>query len=191
MPEYRRGFEPGGRFFFTLVTDQRRPVFLDSQARTCLRKVIQSVQAERPFELEAIVLLADHLHCLWRLPEGDNDYSVRWACIKKGFTQRWLAAGGQAGAVSDSRKDHREKGVWQRRFWEHIIRDERDWIAHVNYIHYNPVKHGLASCPHGWPYSTFGRYVKENIYEPDWLCVCDGRTPKMMDFSLIEGTTGE
>jgi len=182
MPEYRRGFEPGGRFFFTPVTDHRRPIFLNAAARVCLREAIQTVQTERPFELEAMVLLTDHLHCLWRLPEDDNDYSVRWACIKKGFTRRWLAAGGDEGSVSDSRKNHREKGVWQRRFWEHVIRDERDWMAHVDYIHYNPVKHGLVPCPHAWPYSTFDRFVKEAMYERDWQCGCDGWRPKGMDF---------
>jgi putative transposase len=191
MPEYRRGYEPGGRFFFTLVTAHRRPIFLNPTARECLREAMLLVQSQRPFEIEAMVLLAEHLHCLWRLPEDDSDFSVRWACIKKAFTQRWLAAGGEEESKSKSRKDHRECGIWQRRFWEHTIRDERDWIAHMNYIHYNPVKHGLASCPHGWPYSTFERYVKEGIYEADWQCVCGGRAPQVIDFSEIQTSVRE
>jgi putative transposase len=191
MPEYRRAYEPGGRFFFTLVSDRRQPIFLDPAARDALREAIELVASQRPFELAAIVLMPEHLHCLWRLPEEDSDFSGRWSCIKKAFSRRWLAMGGGENMRSDSRKNHRESGIWQRRFWEHTIRDERDWIAHMNYIHYNPVKHGLAACPHLWPYSTFERYVKNKSYEPDWQCVCDGREPRKINFDWIDATVRE
>jgi len=172
MPNYRRIFYPGGMFFFTVVTERRRPILLEPPARQCLRAAMREVQARHPFKITAIVLLANHLHCIWKLPEGDSDFSIRWACIKMLFSKQWLAAGGNEARVSQSRRSHRERGVWQRRFWEHTIRDENDLIHHVNYIHYNPVKHGLSRCPHAWPHSSFHRWVKEGYYHENWLCDC-------------------
>lgn len=172
MPNYRRLFQPGGTFFFTLVTCDRHRLFADEFARTCLREAIRSVQAKMPFDLTTIVLMPNHLHCLWRLPPDDIDYSARWSCIKRAFSKRWVAAGGDPLAVSRARQKHREYGIWQKRFWEHKIRDESDLIHHVNYIHYNPVKHGFARCPHLWPYSSFHQWVKEGYYRTDWLCDC-------------------
>jgi len=148
MPEYRRRFQPGGTFFFTLVTDGRRQLFAQDSARRLLHESIDAVQTRWPFELMAIVLLPQHLNCLWRLPEEDQNYSTRWACIKKRFSQLWLASSVAEPPVSRSRQKHRECGIWQKRLWEHRIRDEEDLIHHVNYIHYNPVKHGLVRCPH-------------------------------------------
>ena len=152
-----------------------------------LREAILAVQDERPFTLVATALLPEHWHCIWTLPEGDQDYSRRWGIIKSGFSQLWLAAGGRGGIVSPARTQHRERGIWQKRFWEHRIRDERDFIRHVNYIHFNPVKHGLVQCPHAWPYSSFPRWVEQGLYRQDWLCDCSGQKPRVPD-SLQQGT---
>lgn len=173
MPNYRRLFRPGGTFFFTLVTHRRKPLFAHDSARRFLHNAVHEVQLRWPFDLTAIVLLPNHLHCTWKLPDGDQNFSTRWACIKKRFSQLWLASGALESRVSDSRRRQRERGVWQKRFWEHAIRDEDDLIHHVNYIHYNPIKHGLARCPHAWPYSSFHRWVKEGYYREAWLCGCD------------------
>jgi len=190
MPNYRRLFQPGGTFFFTVVTDHRRLLFAQASARRYLHESIRQVQRRWPFDLVAMVLMPQHLHCIWRLPEDDADYSIRWACIKKRFSQLWLAAGCSETSVSRARRDHRECGVWQKRFWEHKIRDEEDMIHHVNYIHYNPVKHGLVRCPHAWPYSSFHRWVKEGYYKPTWLCDCD--SPAVVPASLVNmADTGE
>jgi len=188
MPNYVRRYAPGGTFFFTVVTHNRRPLFSSDQARACLRKVVMAVQNERPFDLVATVLLPDHWHCVWALPEGDFDYSKRWGIIKSRFTKRWLSTGGQSRTVSAARTRHRERGIWQKRFWEHKIRDEEDFMRHVHYIHYNPVKHGLTRCPHQWPHSSFERWVSEGYYGRDWLCVCDDKTPTVPDH-LREGPT--
>jgi putative transposase len=175
MPNYRRAIEAGGMFFFTLVTHQRQALFSQSAAREFLHRAIGEVQGERTFELTAMVLLPEHLHCIWRLPEDDSDFSKRWGLIKSKFSKMWVEAGGREAGVSQARCKHRERGIWQKRFWEHRIRNEEDMMRHVNYIHFNPVKHGLARCPHVWPYSSFARWVKEGYYKNDWLCDCDGR----------------
>ncbi len=177
MPNYRRPFQPGGTFSFTVVTNGRRPLFQADEARQCLREAIRAVQEDRPFEMAAIVLLPEHLHCVWKLPDGDFDFSRRWGCIKSRFSKLWLCAGGSATRTCASRAKRHESGVWQRRFWDHRIRDEEDMIRHVNYIHYNPVKHGLVRCPHAWPHSSFLRWVEQGCYHRDWLCDCAG--PKL------------
>jgi putative transposase len=153
MTNYRR-VRQGNTYFFTLVTYQRRPILTTEHAREKLREAIASVRSSHPFRIDAWVLLPDHLHCLWTLPEGDIDYSVRWGLIKKRFTQNMKGLLPPA-AICESRRNHRESGVWQRRFWEHMIRDDRDYAAHCDYIHWNPVKHGLAKIPGDWPWSTF------------------------------------
>jgi putative transposase len=191
MPEYRRPFEPGGMFFFTVVTHCRQPFLCDPIARQCLRQAFQMEQADHPFEILGIVLMPDHLHCIWKLPEDDPDFSKRWGRVKKDFTHRWLTRGGGERERSSSRYHRRERGVWQRRFWEHMIRDERDFIAHLDYIHYNPVKHDHVSCPHLWEFSSFHRWVKSRHYEPDWQCQCQGNSPKIPDFDSITTTVGE
>lgn len=185
MPEYRRAFEPGGIFFFTVVSHQRRRFLRTPMARTLLRQAIREVMAAAPFEMTAIILLPDHLHAIWQLPDDDGDFSTRWGRIKKGFTDRWLRAGGGEETVTVSRRQHRERGVWQRRFWEHVIRDKADMIAHLDYIHYNPIKHGLATCPHAWPYSSFHRYVRQGQYERNWQCSCDDRRPIAPGFDSL------
>ena len=125
MPNYRRAFRPGGTFFFTLVTHRRGRFLCDDLARALLRRSIDACRAVAPFEVDAFILLPDHLHAIWTLPEGDADFSSRGSRIKKRFTHEWVAAGGSEGAVTDSRRRNRRRGVWQRRFWEHVIRDER------------------------------------------------------------------
>jgi len=190
MPNYRRQFDPGGMFFFTLVTAGRRSLFSDETARRHLRAALRTEQAEHPFDLLAIALLPEHVHCIWKLPEGDSDFSLRWSRIKRRFTQQWIAAGGGEAAISKTRRDRRERGVWQKRFWEHRIRDEEDMMRHVNYIHYNPVKHGLVRCPHAWPHSSFHRWVKEGYYSRDWLCDCDGKNPVVPE-SMLVSVAGE
>ena len=117
----------------------------------------------------AVVLLADHLHCVWELPDGDHDYSVRWQKIKEKFSRGFLAAGGTEGRSTASRRRKLERAVWQRRFWEHQIRDEKDLQKCIDYIHYNPVKHKLVKALEDWPWSTYHKYVHEGVYtQKDW-----------------------
>lgn len=161
--QYRRADVTGGTYFFTVNLAERKRTLLVEHI-DALRMVMKKVKVMHPFRIDAMVILPDHLHALWTLPEGDADYPTRWALIKAGFS-RCL------------RKDERrnlsriakgERGIWQRRYWEHVIRDERDYARHVNYIHYNPVKHGLVQCVKDWPYSTFHRYVKAGVYMNGW-----------------------
>ena len=168
MPNYRRNRLPGGLYFFTVVTHGRRPILTTELGRTCLRGAI-TVELERaPFVLFAIVLLPDHLHAVWSLPEGDSDYPTRWGQIKEGFTREYLAGGGTEGETTASRQKHRERAVWQHRFWEHTIRDEDDLERCANYTHWNPVKHGLVSRVRDYPWSSFHRFVAQGDYDPNW-----------------------
>jgi len=155
-------------FFFTCVTHRRRPLFDDPAARRMLREAMEATRASRPWVTEGIVLLPDHLHMLWRLPEDDPDYSGRVGAMKKRFTRAYLAAGGVEAEVSASQRRQRCRGVWQKRFWEHRIRDARDFRMHLDYIHANPLKHALVSLPRDWPASSFHRYVKLGWYDLDW-----------------------
>ena len=186
MRNYRRAFRPGGTFFFTLVTYGRRRFLCDDLARTLLREAIDACRVAKPFTIEGFVLLPDHLHALWTLPPGDADFSSRWMRIKRRFTRGWIAAGAWEGAVSDSRRRNRRRGVWQRRFWEHVIRDRDDFERHLNYIHYNPVKHHMATCPHAWPWSSFHRLVQNRVYRPAWCCGCDGDAVIQPDFQGLD-----
>lgn len=187
MPDYRRADVPGGTYFFTLVTERRTPFLCTDLARKLLRESVDACRDARPFDAEAFVLLPEHLHAIWTLPAGDADFSGRWAAVKARFTRGWLDAGGRELPTSDSRRRHGHRGVWQRRFWEHWLRDARDFGEHLDYVHYNPVKHGLVTCPHLWPYSTFGKWVKRGVYEPDWMCVCGGRTVPPPAFGGLAG----
>ena len=161
MSNYRRYYRAGGYYFFTVVTYQRRGILTSEVSRALLRQVWDEVKFERPFETVAVCLLPDHLHCIWELPENDSDYSTRWASIKARFTKSYLAKGGKEGLRNLSRKRSGEGAVWQRRFWEHRIRDQRDLQNHVDYIHYNPVKHQLVQRAEDWPYSTYKKYMSE------------------------------
>jgi len=174
-------------FFFTLVTYQRRRFLCDDPARVLLRQCLESCRDRHPFAVNAMVLLPDHMHVLLTLPDGDADFSTRLSVLKKSFTQRWLKLGGPEGTISASRRRNRRRGVWQRRFWEHTIRDDTDLNRHLDYIHYNPVKHGLASCPHAWPYSTFARWVERGSYEADWCCSCHARHVHVPSFDWADG----
>ncbi len=164
MTNYRRKKNEGGYYFFTVVTCKRRRFLTDKLARDCLREVWKDVQDKRYFEVIALVLIPDHLHCVWRLENGDNDYSGRWSTIKKKFSRIYLANGGEECTRNDSRLKKRERGIWQRRFWEHRIRDEDDLKRHVDYIHYNPVKHNLVDSAEEWYWSTFHKYVRRGHY---------------------------
>jgi putative transposase len=168
MPNYRRHYVPGGTYFFTVVTHERRPILTPTIGRDRLRRAIESVRTERPFEIVAIALLPDHLHTIWTLPEHNADYSIRWGLIKERFTRLFLRAGGSDGVSTESRRKHRERSVWQRRFWEHTIKDEDDLKRCADYIHWNPVKHGLAKSVIDYPWSSFHRFVDGGEYEPTW-----------------------
>ena len=164
MTNYRRTRFEGGYYFFTVVTYGRTPFLTEPLARECLRAARHETRPSQPFDIVALCLLPDHLHCIWNLPDGDGEFSVRWASIKAGFTRRYLSSGGREAAQSISRQRKRERGIWQRRFWEHQIRDESDLQRHVDYIHYNPVKHGLVEDVELWPWSTYHKYVKNGTY---------------------------
>jgi putative transposase len=133
-----------------------------------LREVVKEVRQRHPFEIDAWVLLPDHLHCLWTLPAGDEDFSKRWGLIKAGFSRKAKEILHRQELMTDSKERHRENTIWQRRFWEHQIRDDRDFERHCHYIHYNPVKHGLVNMVRDWPFSTFHRYVLKGFYSADW-----------------------
>jgi putative transposase len=168
MPNYRRWYVPGGTFFFTVVTDGRRPILGDATGRQILREAIRKEIARRPFKLVAIVLLPDHLHCVWTLPPGDMNYSIRWAGIKEQFTRGFLASGGTERYASPSRAQHRERTVWQRRFWEHTCIDEDDLGRCIDYLHWNPVKHGLVDRVWDYPWSSLHRFARRGMYDPSW-----------------------
>lgn len=180
MPNYRRSIAEGGTFFFTVVSYQRRPVLCEEAIRRALRQAIHAVQSERPFNIDAWVLLPDHLHCVWTLPPGDSDFSTRWAMIKKNATKttvgcvsrtvsnnaRSVRSAHRGSSLSRNRRN--EGLLWQRRFWEHTIRDHEDLKRCIDYVHWNPVKHGQVSNVTDWPFSTFHRYVRQGVYARDW-----------------------
>ncbi len=122
------------------------------------------VKTRHSFHIDAMVVLSEHIHCIWTLPENDHDFSLRWRQIKSAFSRQIPLTEGR----SKSRIDKNERGLWQRRFWEHAIRDEADFQRHVDYIHFNPVKHGWVSQVSDWPYSSFSKYVTEGVYPENW-----------------------
>ena len=164
--QYRRALVPGGSFFFTLVTAERAPLFADKANITVLRSAFRRVRSQRPFVLKAMVVLPDHLHCIWTLPPHDADFSTRWRLIKTWFTKHCDSA--LRTEASKARTPGGERRLWQYRYWEHVLRDESDLRRHIEYIHFNPVKHGYVKAPIDWPYSSFRRYVKAGMYPPDW-----------------------
>lgn len=168
MPNYRRLREKGATYFFTVVTHQRRPILDDPTAWRLLRRSFVGVRRKWPFEMFACVLLPDHLHCIWTLPSNDDRFPMRWANVKRLFTQGYLRTGGTELGVSANRRRHHERGVWQPRYWEHLIRDERELYAYRDYIHLNPVKHGLVKDPLDWPRSSVHRHLQLGWLEPDW-----------------------
>lgn len=209
MPNYRRADIPGATYFFTVVSHRRRPMLCDDTVRMALRQAITAVKNKHAFTIDAWILLPDHLHCIWTLPENDYAYSVRWSMIKRLVTQavgaRGAPCGGDAGFgahgalyedsllegrvrrahreypeqihpdhrvhyphVLASRMRRREGCIWQRRFWEHRIRDQSELNRCLDYLHWNPVKHGYVSRVADWPYSTFHRFVRQGVYPEDW-----------------------
>lgn len=190
MPEYRRPHAPGGTFFLTLVTWNREPLFSEPDNIAQLRRALAATRRERPFSFVAGVVLPDHLHFLWTLPPEDTDVSSRVGRFKVMFTRALRGPGALPTSVSRSRIKHHESDVWQRRFWEHTIRDEQDFEDHLAYIHYNPVKHQVATCPHEWAHSSFHRWVQRGGYPTNWCCSCDGRTasaPNLADLATMAG----
>jgi putative transposase len=161
---YRRIHEPGGTYFFILIAYKRQPIFANPDAIARYRRAVTTVQAKRPFTLDAEVILHDHLHVLWTLPEGDADYPTRWRLIKSAFTKSQV----EAAEPSISRQSKHEQAVWQRRYWEHTIRDEADFQTHMDCIHFNPVQHGYVTAARDWPHSTFQQWVDRGRYDPWW-----------------------
>ena len=164
MTEYRRIYIPGATWFFTVNLAERRENKLLLENIDYLRGSFIKVQRSHPFKIIAIVILPDHLHYILSLPEGDTDFSTRWGLIKANFSRN-ITKGER---ISASRIKRGERGIWQRRFWEHLIRDEKDFHAHIDYIHWNPVKHGLTKQAADWQYSSFQRFVKAGFYPENW-----------------------
>ena len=164
--KYRRSRANGATFFFTVVTYKRKKILCFNENTTLIKKAFKHVALKRPFKTDAFVMLPDHIHCIWTLPDGDNGYSTRWSLIKEYFTKRCNAK--FKNDQNDSMKKKGLQSVWQLRFWEHQIRDDRDYAVHVEYIHYNPVKHGYVKSPKDWEYSSFHRYVKQGVFDIDW-----------------------
>jgi len=166
MPNYRRLHTPGATWLFTVNTCNRQPILAHPDAVGALRTALRNIRSLHPFKIDALVILPDHLHTLWTLPPGDADYALRWNIIKRQVAQSVRHLASQT--PSASRIKRREIGFWQRRYWEHQIRDNADFERHMDYIHYNPVKHGCVGCVADWPYSTFHRYVRLDTYPADW-----------------------
>ena len=164
---YRRVKLEGATYFFTLVTHERRKLFADPELVALLYAAIARIQARHPFEQIAQVVLPDHLHAIWQLPPDDADYSMRWRLIKEAFTKTYLKLH-HPPEINASRQKKGEQGLWQRRFWEHLIKDDKDFADHVDYIHLNPVRHGLAAAPREWPHSSFAAWVARDVYAPNW-----------------------
>jgi putative transposase len=162
MVRYRRNLVPGGTFFFTVTLEDRRSAALVDNI-AALRAAFRTTRSASPFVIEAIVVLPDHLHAIFTMPEGDADFPGRWRSIKSLFTRQVAAADPR---LKPNRKG--EYSLWQRRYWEHTIRDEDDFARHADYIHFNPVKHELTSRVSDWPYSSFHRYVRNGLLPADW-----------------------
>ncbi|XAL99149.1 transposase [Phycisphaeraceae bacterium D3-23] len=163
MPNYKRLYRPGGTYFFTInLWDRRHTLLVDHN--DVLRTAIATAREKHPFDLPAIVVLPDHLHCIMTLPPGDPDFSRRIQKIKSRFSRQIP----KEETTTPSRIQKGERGIWQRRFWEHLIRDEEDLEQHVNYIHYNPVKHGYVKHTTDWPHSSIHRYIDQGWQQPDW-----------------------
>ncbi len=162
---YRRARVGGATYFFTVNLADRSSRLLVDRVDV-LRDAVRRVRRTRPFQVIAWVVMPNHLHAVWRLPAGDADFSTRWALIKAGFSR----AHPKTEAVGESRARKGERGVWQRRFWEHTIRDDADLARHVEYTHYNPVKHGYVERAIDWPYSSLRLYVRRGLLTEDWGC---------------------
>jgi len=176
MTAYRRNFIPGGCFFFTVNLADRRRRLLTEHV-DALRTAFRETHQRHPFTTDAIVVLPDHLHAVWTLPDSDRDFATRWRLIKSTFSRHFAVDE----RISASRAAKNERGIWQRRYWEHTIRNEEDLARHIDYVHINPVKHGLVKQVRDWPHSSFHPMVKSGIYPEDWAG----------DFSDLGGSFGE
>lgn len=166
MSRYRRSRAAGATYFFTVNTYRRQRILIDADALQTLREAVRAVKQRLPFHVDALVVLPDHLHVVLTLPPEDADFSSRLSLTKRQVAQSARHLVGEAQTAS--RVKRRELGFWQRRFWEHQIRDEADYARHVDYVHYNPVKHGLVTRVTDWPYSTFHRAVRLGVYPSQW-----------------------
>lgn len=165
MANYRRSHVAGASYFFTVNCSERHDNQLLVEQIDLLREVFRKVKTDHPFTIDAIVVLPEHLHCIWTLPPGDADYKTRWALIKAGFSRQLPAEEKR----SLSRIKRCERGIWQRRYWEHLIRDDSDYRRHVDYIHWNPVKHGVVKQVVDWPFSSFHKYLDLGFYPRNWV----------------------
>jgi putative transposase len=171
MPDYRRAWHPGGTYFFTVNLLQRQGNDLLINHIDLLRTAVKTVHQGHPFKIHGWVVLPEHLHCVIELPADDADFATRWRLIKMEFSK----ALPRTEILSAVRIRRGERGIWQRRYWEHLIRDERDYRAHMDYVHINPVKHGLVEYVADWPYSTFHRLVAEGLYPANWAGGLEGK----------------
>jgi len=162
MVRYRRNLAVGGTFFLTATLADRRSRALTEHV-AALRSAVKMTRRQHPFTIDAVVVLPDHLHFIMTLPDGDANFPIRLSLIKRRFTTAVVKAG-----AAVSRYPNRELALWQRRYWEHTIRDEKDLERHVNYIHFNPVKHCLVTTVRDWPYSSFHLYVRRGLLPEDW-----------------------
>ncbi len=162
MSNYRRHRIDGGCYFFTVVTAGRQPLLVEHVDE--LRAAFAYVMKRHPVRIDAAVVLPDHLHCIWTLPPGDRNFAMRWRLLKSHFSRSLP----DLEPRSDHRRDRGERGIWQRRYWEHHIHDEVDYQRHCDYLHFNPVKHGYAERAADWPHSSFGRFVAAGVYSEDW-----------------------
>ncbi len=175
MPNYRRAWHPGGAYFFTVNLLERHGNDLLTRHINVLREVVAAVRVRHPFVIHGWVVLPEHLHCVIELPRGDADFATRWRLIKMNFSK----ALPKTERRSPARTSRGERGIWQRRFWEHLIRDETDLQAHMDYVHFNPVRHGLVKRVVDWPFSTFHDLVVRGVYPADWGGGDDTKLPYM------------
>ena len=175
MRRYVRSRVKGGTFFFTVNLAERLGNTLLVDHIDVLKQAFRQTRVERPFAMPGVVVLPEHLHCLWILPPGDDDFPTRWRLIKSRFSR----ALPQFERRSASRLRKNERGIWQRRFWEHVIRDDADFQRCLEYIHYNPVKHGHAQRAMEWPHSSFRHWVERGIYPMDWAAPVDVGTMRL------------
>jgi len=168
MPNYRRDQTPGATWFFTVVAFQRRPIFCNRKFRNSLKRAILRTQENHPFKINAWALLPDHLHCIWTLPVDDPDFSTRWKLIKQYVSRDCQSEYQLQVSLPAAKRKRRESSIWQRRFWEHRIRSETDYNSHLDYLHFNPVKHGYCDTPSEWRYSSFHRHQAKGIYPINW-----------------------
>jgi putative transposase len=163
VPRYRRNRVEGGSYFFT-VNLRDRCSDLPIAEIDALRSAVRAARSRHPFHIDAWVVPPDHMHCLWTLPTDDFDFPVRWRTIKALFSRSVPPAADRRASLVRKR----EAGIWQRRYWEHTIRDDRDYAAHMDDIHFSPVKHGFAARPADWPHSSYARCVTRGLYPTDW-----------------------